>query len=79
MARATVNEEANTIQPARGVPNANAAALGLLCGLGVSIFSKPLALLIGLLVLGVQVGCQYCDLPDVLLSGVLYESITSCV
>ncbi|KAF2841487.1 hypothetical protein M501DRAFT_970023 [Patellaria atrata CBS 101060] len=28
--------------------------LGLVCGLGVSLFSKPLALLIGLLVFGVQ-------------------------
>jgi len=34
------------------------AALGLLSGLTVSLFSKPLALLLGLLVLGIQ-GLEY--------------------
>lgn len=35
--------------------------LGVIGGLAVSVFSKPLALLIGLLIIGVQVGANAQD------------------
>jgi hypothetical protein len=31
--------------------------VGLVCGIGVSIFSKPLAVILGLVIVGVNVRC----------------------
>ncbi|KAF2766757.1 hypothetical protein EJ03DRAFT_167907 [Teratosphaeria nubilosa] len=58
-ARTPITKKSGGLNP-RAVRQLSAGSvIGLIAGLGVSVFSKPLALLIGLLVVGVQTAESY--------------------